>query len=73
MDKIELLAMDARWAQRTSDTTGLVKKYRSIFGRKGSAVDQALSDRLILQAQRQALDDVESECSANTPGCAGAG
>jgi hypothetical protein len=65
MDKIEQLAT----GQLTADPNGRVKHHRSIFGWDVPEVDEALSDRLILKAQRQALDDVESGCSAGIPGC----
>lgn len=61
MAKIEQLEMDAHRAQLTADLKALVEKYRSIFDWDVPEVDEALSDRLILKALRQALDDVEAE------------
>ncbi|WP_291010607.1 hypothetical protein [Hydrogenophaga sp.] len=65
MDKIEQLAR----GQLSSDPKDLVKNDRWIFGWDVPEVEEASSDRMILNAQRQALDDVESECSAGIPGC----
>jgi len=67
MADIERLEMEAHRAQLTSDVKRLVEKYRSIFDWDVPEVDEALSDRLILQALRQALDDIESESSAGRP------
>jgi len=67
MADIERLEMAAHRAQLNSDVKRLVEKYRSIFDWDVPEVDEALSDRLILQALRQALDDIESESSAGRP------
>jgi hypothetical protein len=67
MAKIELLEMEAHRAQLTADLRGLVEKYRSIFDWDVPEVDEPLSDRLILQALRQALDDIEAESRAGGP------
>jgi len=64
MATIEQLEMDARRAQLTADVKALVERYRSIFDWDVPGVDEALSDRLILKAVRQALDDIEAESSA---------
>lgn len=60
MSKIEQLEMDAHRAQLTSDVKELVEKYRSIFSWDVPEVDEALSDRLILQALRLAIDAIEA-------------
>ena len=65
MDKIEQLAT----GQLSADPKGLGKNDRWIFGWYVPQVEEAILDRLILKAQRQALDDVDSECSAGIPGC----
>jgi len=59
MAAIEHLEMDARRAQLTGDMKALLEKYRAIFDWDVPAVDEALSDRLILQAMRQALFAIE--------------
>ena len=66
MTRIEQLEMDAHRAQLASDVKALVEKYRAIFDWDVPEIDEALSDRLILKALRQALDDVEAE-SPGTP------
>jgi hypothetical protein len=58
MAQIEEIEMDAHRAQLKSDVRGLVDKYRAIFGWDVPEVDEALSERLIVKALRQALDDL---------------
>ena len=60
MARIELLELDAHREQLTSDVKALVEKYRSIFEWDVPENDQALSDKLIFEAIRQSLDDVET-------------
>ncbi|MFM9915459.1 MAG: hypothetical protein ACKVOX_06600 [Rhizobacter sp.] len=67
MAKIEQLEMDAHRAQLAGDVKGLVEKYRAIFDWDVPEVDEALSDRLILKALRQALDDIEAASSVGRP------
>jgi hypothetical protein len=67
MTRIEQLEMDAHRSQLAGDVKALVEKYRAIFDWDVPEVDEALSDRLILKALRQALDDVEAESSAGRP------
>ena len=67
MAEIEQLEMDAHRAQLVADVKALVEKYRAIFDWDVPEVDEALSDRLILEALRQALDDVEAESSSGSP------
>ena len=59
MRKLEQRELDAHRAQIASDVQALVEKYRSIFEWDVPDVDQALSDKLILEAIRVALNDVE--------------
>ncbi|MEO8808374.1 MAG: hypothetical protein ABI433_20005 [Burkholderiaceae bacterium] len=68
MAKIEVLEMDAHRAQLTTDLQGLVEKYRSIFDWDVPEVDEALSRQLILQALRQALDDIDTGSVAGVLG-----
>jgi hypothetical protein len=63
MAKLEQLEMEAHRAQLTADVKRLVEKYRSIFDWDVPEVDEAMSDRLILGAVRQALDAIEAESS----------
>jgi len=67
MANIEKLEMDAHRAQLSDDVKQLVEKYRSIFGWDVPEVDEALADKLILKALRQALADIEAESSAFRP------
>ena len=67
MTQMEQLEMNAHSAQLSSDLKALVEKYRAIFDWDVPEVDEALSDRLILKALRQALDDVEAESSSGSP------
>ena len=67
MSQMEQLEMNAHSAQLKADVKDLIEKYRSIFDWDVPEVDEALTDRLILQALRQALDDIESESSAGRP------
>jgi 3-hydroxy-3-methylglutaryl CoA synthase len=59
MPQIEELEMDAHRAQLNSDVRHLVDKYRAIFGWDVPEVDEALSQRLIVKAIRQVLDELE--------------
>ena len=67
MAEIEQLEMDAHRVQLVADVKALVEKYRAIFDWDVPEVDQALSNRLILAALRQALDDIEAASSSATP------
>ncbi len=60
MAKIEQLEMEAYRAQLHADLGVLIEKYRAIFDWDVPEVDESLSDRLILQALRQALDEFEA-------------
>jgi transketolase N-terminal domain/subunit len=61
MPQIEELEMDAHLAQLNSDVRDLVDKYRAIFGWDVPEVDEALSQRLIVKAIRQVLDELERQ------------
>lgn len=61
MPQIEKLEMDAHLAQLNSDVRDLVDKYRAIFGWDVPEVDEALSQRLIVKAIRQVLDELERQ------------
>jgi len=59
MSNMEKLELEAQREQLQSDVHKLVEKYRSVFEWNVPAIDQALSDRLILKEIRQSLDDIE--------------
>jgi hypothetical protein len=59
MSKLEKLELEAHREQMQADVQRLVEKYRSIFEWDVPEINEALSDRLILSAIRQALDDIE--------------
>ena len=59
MAQMEQLELDAHRWQLVADVQALVERYRSIFEWDIPEIDQARSDRLILQAMRDALDDIE--------------
>ena len=59
MAQMEQLELDAHRGQLVADVQALVERYRSIFEWDIPEIDQARSDRLILQAIRDALDGVE--------------
>lgn len=61
MAQIEEIEMDAHRAQLQSDVRGLVDKYRAIFGWNLTEVDEALSERLIVKALREALVDLAQD------------
>ncbi len=59
MAQMEQLEMDAHRGQLVADVQALVERYRSIFEWDIPEIDQARSDRVILQAMRDALDGIE--------------
>lgn len=63
MAQIEELEMDAHRAPLEADLRRLVDKYRAIFGWDVPEVDEALSERLIIDALRRALDDIERQAA----------
>ena len=64
MTPIEALEMDAHRAELKSDVRRLVDKYSAIFGWDVPEVDEALSERLIIESLRQALDDFQLHVAA---------
>lgn len=64
MAHMEQLELDAHRAQLVADVQTLVERYRSIFEWDIPEIDQLRSDRLILQAIRDALDGVEKKLDA---------
>lgn len=67
MHPLEQLELDAHREQLTKDVKALVEKYRAIFEWDVPEIDEALSDRLILSAIRQALDHVERALPGPSP------
>ena len=63
MTRIEQIELERHRKQLTADVRDLVEKYRSIFEWDVPDIDEAVSDRLILAAIRQALDAVEESLS----------
>jgi hypothetical protein len=63
MGRVEAAEMQAHRRQLDADVRRLVEKYRAIFGWDVPEIDQAAADRLILDALRRALDEIEQ-----TPG-----
>ena len=61
MTQIEQLELNAHRGQLVADVQALVERYRSIFGWDIPDIDENRSDRLILQAIRDALDGVEKK------------
>lgn len=59
MKPMEQLELDAYRKELTTDVRDLVEKYRKIFDWDIPEVDQQATDKLILAAIRQALDDIE--------------
>lgn len=56
--------MDAHRAQLSSDLRRLVDKYRAIFGWDVPEVDEVLSERLIIESLRRALNELEQAAAA---------
>ena len=67
MAKMEQLEMDAHRTQLTDDVKRLMEKYRSIFEWDIPEVNEDLSNRLIVEALRQALADIEAKFSVGRP------
>ncbi len=67
MARIEQLELDAHRAQMETDVRRLVERYRAIFEWDVPEIDEALSDRLIISAIRQALDGVEKALPGSRP------
>jgi hypothetical protein len=65
---MEQMELDVQRAQLNADVKALVEKYRSIFEWDVPDIDQMLSDRLILLALREALDETERTLSTSGAG-----
>ncbi len=65
MKQIEEIEMDAHRAQLKSDVRRLVDKYRAIFGWDVPEIDEALSQRLIIESLHRALDDLQQPVAPN--------
>jgi hypothetical protein len=65
---MEQMELDVQRAQLNADVKSLVEKYRSIFEWDVPDIDQMLSDRLILLALREALDETERTLSTGGAG-----
>ena len=59
MAQMEQRELEAHRGQLVNDVRALVERYRSIFEWDVPDINQARSDRLILQAIRDALNDFE--------------
>lgn len=59
MAKMEQIELDRHREQLNADVKGLVEKYRSIFGWDVPDIDEAAADKLILDAIRQSLNQIE--------------
>ena len=64
MARIEDFEMNAHRARLHSDLRRLVDKYRAIFGWDVPEIDESLSEQLIIESLRRALDDLEQELAA---------
>lgn len=64
MTQMEELEMDAHRTQLNADLRRLVDKYLTIFGWDVPEVDEAFSERLIIESLRSALDDLERQAAA---------
>ncbi len=69
MANMEKMELDTQRAHLNADVQKMVEKYRSIFEWDVPDIDQALSDRLILAAIREVLDNVEKSLPAADQGC----
>ena len=69
MAEIEQLEMNAYRAQLNADVKSLVEKYRTIFGWDVPDIDEGLSDRLIFEALKQAIHDIETPSANGEPRC----
>jgi hypothetical protein len=61
MTEIEKLELVAHRSDIIEDVNNLIEKYRAIFGWDVPDIDENLANRLILNAVRQALDDIQNE------------
>lgn len=63
MANMEQIELDRHREQLAADVRHLVEKYRSIFTWDVPEIDLVSSDKLILGAIRQALDEIEGSLS----------
>jgi hypothetical protein len=61
MAKMEQLELDEHRGEIVADVKRVIEKYRAIFDWDIPEVDQGLTDKLILQEVRKALDAIEKE------------
>jgi hypothetical protein len=59
MGKMEQLELEAHRSEIEADMRSLVEKYRRIFGWDIPEIDQQATVKLILEAMRKALDDIQ--------------
>ena len=65
MAKIEQIELDRHREQLNANVKSLVEKYRSIFGWDVPEIDEAAADKLILDAIRQSLNEIERSLSGS--------
>jgi hypothetical protein len=65
MSKIEHLELAARRGDIIIDVKDLIEKYRAIFEWDVPDIDENLTNTLILNEVRKALDDIQSQLLAN--------
>lgn len=68
MASMEQIELDRHRKKLNADVRQLVEKYRTIFEWDVPDVDEASSDKLILDAIRQALDAVEKSLTEQRQG-----
>ncbi|MGC2048492.1 MAG: hypothetical protein WA635_07770 [Gallionella sp.] len=61
MNKIEEIELDVHRNQIIADMKNLVEKYRAIFGWDIPDIDQKAADKLILDAIRKEMDNIEKQ------------
>lgn len=61
MDHIEKLELSAHHNNILKDVNDLIEKYRAIFGWEVPDIDENLSNTLILNEVRKALDDIQKK------------
>jgi hypothetical protein len=65
MSEIEHLELAARRGDIIIDVKDLIEKYRAIFEWDVPDIDENLTNTLILNEVRKALDDIQSQLLAN--------
>ena len=61
LQSVEQIELEAQRSQIAADVRKLVEKYRAIFDWNIPDIDQAGADRLILEAIREVLIDIEKD------------